>query len=389
MGKTRKKWLKYLLLGGILAKLFVWLFNTGRINALVDNFEDFAEKEKDQVDKLIKKDQSVGEFVQGSGSVFKDYFIPNDHNDHRPKILRPKPLMAIILILIVLKVSLIGYLFWIYPDRAEMSEQIAKQIIELTNQTRITNGLESYELNPKLSEAALAKAKDMLEQGYFAHHGPDGKKPWNWIDRGQYQYMLVGENLAMNFSSAQSAHNALMQSESHKKNILNDKYDDMGLAVVSGELNGELTNILVELFATTKSSSLAMSDDTEPDQKLEPKLVDNEQVSVLSAQTVKPQVKISPNILLETEPNQDIAWTSIADNTKAGKASKMIIISKYIYLIVLAVLIIALLVNIIIRISIQRKSVIIQSLIVIMLVSGMLLLRVHILESLLDKVAII
>ncbi|MFV1917682.1 MAG: hypothetical protein ACC618_04360, partial [Patescibacteria group bacterium] len=72
--------------------------------------------EKEQLDDLIDHDQSLEEFTGNSNSLFKDYFIPNDNNDNRPKILRIKSLLIIVLVLIVFRLSLVGYLFLIYRD---------------------------------------------------------------------------------------------------------------------------------------------------------------------------------------------------------------------------------------------------------------------------------
>jgi hypothetical protein len=62
----------------------------------------------------------------------------------------------------------------------------------------------------------------------------------------------------MNFTSAQSVHHALMQSPSHKKNIMNDLYEHIGIAVISGELNGQTTNILVQMFGSRSTRHLAL-----------------------------------------------------------------------------------------------------------------------------------
>ena len=53
--------------------------------------------------------------------------------------------------------------------------------------------------------------------------------PKNICKKNEYKYIYVGENLAMNFNTSNSVHNALMQSLTHKKNILNTQYKDIGL----------------------------------------------------------------------------------------------------------------------------------------------------------------
>jgi len=204
---------------------------------------------------LVTGEQSFKKYCQDASGLFKDYFIPSDTNDNRPKILRPKQLTIIAILLIILKVSLIGYLFSVYQGTAEMSETTISQLLILTNESRVASGALPVELNPILNQAAQSKAEDMLINNYFSHTSPDGRKPWNFVNRSAYPYLLVGENLGMNFIAASDVHAALMASPSHQKNLLNPKYTDVGLAVVNGELNGENTNILVEIFAYKKEAT--------------------------------------------------------------------------------------------------------------------------------------
>ena len=64
-----------------------------------------------------------------------------------------------------------------------------------------------------LAEQAEIRAKDIYESGEFNH---DGWSEYAWVCGDSF----IGENLVWNFSEYHSAHNALMNSELHKKNIL-------------------------------------------------------------------------------------------------------------------------------------------------------------------------
>jgi hypothetical protein len=150
-------------------------------------------------------------------------------------------------------VAIISFSFLTNPFQAFMSEAIQKQVLELVNIERSAQNLASLKSNSVLNQSALAKANDMIAKGYFAHFSPSGEKPWDFINRDKYPYLYVGENLAMNFTSANSAHKALMNSPSHKKNIMNEQYTEVGMAVISGEISGKQTNILVQMFATRSS----------------------------------------------------------------------------------------------------------------------------------------
>ncbi len=121
---------------------------------------------------------------------------------------------------------------------------------EGVNKERIENGLTPFKINNLLNKAAREKANDMFTKGYWAHLAPDGKTPWFFIDQAGYQYKYAGENLARDFALSNQVVAAWMKSATHKKNILDSKFSDMGLAVVNGNLNGEPTTLVVQFFGT-------------------------------------------------------------------------------------------------------------------------------------------
>ena len=274
-----------------------------------DNFIDFIKEEKREIRELVSGKQTFRKYCRDASDLFKDYFIPSADNDNRPKILRPKQLTIIAILLIILKVSLVGYLFSIYQETAEMSETTVNQLLLLTNESRVASGASPVKLNPVLNQAAQAKADDMLAKNYFSHTSPDGRKPWHFVNRNAYPYLLVGENLGMNFIAASDVHAALMASPSHKKNLLNPKYTDVGLAVVNGELNGENTNILVEIFAYKKepTETIAIVPTASGADTFKAVVVDSEVVTVEN----KPEAiaEIIPLITAETTTPSSVTET--------------------------------------------------------------------------------
>lgn len=188
---------------------------------------------------------------------FRHYFLPHEENNHHPLVLRPTALKVYSAVLIAMKVMLTGFLYIAYPTEAQFAELTASKIFELTNSARSANDVPALKLNAQLSRAAQAKARDMLRLGYFDHTGPDGKKFWQWIKESGYSYSTAGENLAMDFTTAESAHRALMASASHRTNILKATYTEVGLAVAEGSMNGRDTTVLVEFFGSPAAKRIA------------------------------------------------------------------------------------------------------------------------------------
>ena len=58
------------------------------------------------------------------------------------------------------------------------------------------------------------------------------------------------ENLAIGFESNKDVMKAWMDSPSHKENILNEKYNEIGLIVMQGDINGKLETIIVQIFGS-------------------------------------------------------------------------------------------------------------------------------------------
>lgn len=121
-------------------------------------------------------------------------------------------------------------------------------IIALANASRTKAGLTPLSENVTLATAAKNKANDMIKNDYFAHTSPKGVEPWYWIKDAGYQYKAAGENLAINYTDASEQHEAWMKSETHRANIMNTRYQEIGVAVVHGKIAGKDSTVTVEYF---------------------------------------------------------------------------------------------------------------------------------------------
>lgn len=124
-----------------------------------------------------------------------------------------------------------------------------KGVIEWTNNFRQENGFVILKENSKLSESALAKAKDMFENQYFEHDSPKGIGVGDLAKDADYQFLAVGENLALgDFQNDQMLVGGWMDSPGHRANILNKNFNEIGVAVLKGEFGGRTTWIAVQHF---------------------------------------------------------------------------------------------------------------------------------------------
>jgi len=104
-------------------------------------------------------------------------------------------------------------------------------LLQATNNNRAKAGDHDVTLNGQLAAAAQAKADDMAKRNYWSHVTPDGKQPAEFVEQAGYAYTVTGENLAYGFNSSQAVINGWMNSQSHKENLLNPAYTDVGFGV--------------------------------------------------------------------------------------------------------------------------------------------------------------
>lgn len=180
----------------------------------------------------------------------RNAFVPHEGNDHQPHALRHKALTAYAVVIILLKVVVSGFLI-IYPGPSATANLTPDTIVQLTNRTRTDREVGTLKQNAKLANAAQLKAEDMLNKGYFAHVSPAKVTPWYWFKKAGYVYASAGENLAMDFVTAEDLTEAWLASPGHRKNLLNPKYVDIGVAVASGKINGLSTTVVVQFFGAS------------------------------------------------------------------------------------------------------------------------------------------
>lgn len=147
--------------------------------------------------------------------------------------------------------AVIAVVFMFFSSMAQASEITPDNIIKYVNLARASQGVDSLIINDKLMKVAQDKLNDMLNNKYFAHTSPTGVNPWYWFQHENYDYHFAGENLAINFVSAEGEQAAWMASPMHKKNILDSNFQEIGVAVGKQEVDGQTSIIAVQEFGTT------------------------------------------------------------------------------------------------------------------------------------------
>jgi len=118
------------------------------------------------------------------------------------------------------------------------------RILQLVNAERAKNGAKALSSNGDCTKLARMKSQDMVNNNYFSHQSPTYGSPFDMLKANNVSYMYAGENIAMN-QSADAAFKAWMNSEGHKKNILNPNFTDLGVGIAP---KGNGSYIYTQLF---------------------------------------------------------------------------------------------------------------------------------------------
>ena len=228
-------------------------------------------------------------------------FVPQEKNNHRALILHPS-FLGIFIAIYLLNQSILSSLTVLKPGVLGYSSEITvNKVLTQTNAERQRQNLPLLKYNSTLSLSAAAKAQDMFANSYWAHNSPQGKTPWDFFKSAGYKYSIAGENLAKDFYDTDSLLKAWMNSPTHRDNIVNTKYQEIGIAVVNGILNGVKTTLVVQHFATPLSGQVAAQappqDSVVPEMVQETEIVPAISPESLGTVTSVPQRSISPVLI--------------------------------------------------------------------------------------------
>jgi uncharacterized protein YkwD len=167
---------------------------------------------------------------------------------------------------------------------------LAGSVVKLTNEERADNDLSLLSASPLLTRAAQLKADDMAEKSYYAHVSPDGTIPPHWLDVVGYRYQIMGENLVVDRTESEDVVSAWMGSATHRQNLLNPTFTEIGIGVAYGAYKGEDTIYVVQMLAKPVSPTVA----ERPVSKPKPQAVTEPKPPAMPAPALAPKPASAP-----------------------------------------------------------------------------------------------
>jgi uncharacterized protein YkwD len=144
----------------------------------------------------------------------------------------------------------------VQPAESQASlDAMATDLYELLNADRQSNGIGTVVLSSELSGLATQRAQGLLKTGgALSHYDASGKLVLREImDRNKIPFVTAGENLAENnydlADTVDVANTGLMHSPTHRANILNPVYQQVGIGVAGPSPSGQY--FYVQIFLQT------------------------------------------------------------------------------------------------------------------------------------------
>jgi uncharacterized protein YkwD len=113
----------------------------------------------------------------------------------------------------------------------ELKEGFEYQMFDLTNAERVQHHLPILTWDQHVRNTAREHSLDMANNHFFDHINLDGKSPFDRMKEDQISFQMAGENLAYGQFSSIYAHEGLMNSKGHRDNILQEKFEFLGVGV--------------------------------------------------------------------------------------------------------------------------------------------------------------
>lgn len=122
-------------------------------------------------------------------------------------------------------------------NQVKVDPTAEQKMFELVNAERVKASVKPLVWDERRSEVAEEYSEDMFKKGYFCHYSKEGKDVGDRLEENRIDYTVAGENLAL-APDVIRAHNGLMNSPGHKRNILDPAFNRVGIGAVDGGIYG-------------------------------------------------------------------------------------------------------------------------------------------------------
>lgn len=118
-------------------------------------------------------------------------------------------------------------------DQETAYHALADEVIVIVNEQRMEEGLTPLKAVPILNDASAVRAAEIKDE--FSHYRPNGDLFASVLTENKVITFSCAENIAAGMPTADDTMHQWMNSEGHKKNIMNPDYTHIGVGVYYDE----------------------------------------------------------------------------------------------------------------------------------------------------------
>jgi Ca2+-binding RTX toxin-like protein len=138
--------------------------------------------------------------------------------------------------------------------------------LQLVNEARANVGAKALTLDGELLDSSGAHSSWMDQTDTFSHTGINGSSAGDRMTSAGYGWQGWGENIAyasgpMTEATVLKLHQMLMNSPGHYANIVNGNFEEIGIGLKEGTINGYSVIFVTQNFGTPNSAERAEADD--------------------------------------------------------------------------------------------------------------------------------
>ncbi|MBS3647789.1 M10 family metallopeptidase C-terminal domain-containing protein [Pseudaminobacter sp. 19-2017] len=138
--------------------------------------------------------------------------------------------------------------------------------LQLINETRAKAGAKPLTFDGELLDSSDAHSAWMDRTDTFSHTGVNGSSAGARMTSVGYGWQAWGENIAyasgpLNQATVQQLHSMLVNSPGHYANIVNGKFEEVGIGLKAGTINGHNVVFVTENFGTPNAAERAEPND--------------------------------------------------------------------------------------------------------------------------------
>ncbi|UVF18680.1 CAP domain-containing protein [Microvirga terrae] len=138
--------------------------------------------------------------------------------------------------------------------------------LQLVNEARTSAGVRPLTFDGELLDSSDAHSAWMDQTDTFSHTGVNGSSAGTRMTTAGYGWQGWGENIAyvsgdLTEATVRQLHTNLMNSPGHYANIVNGSFEEMGIGLKEGTINGYKVVFVTQNFGTPNALERAEADD--------------------------------------------------------------------------------------------------------------------------------